>query len=477
MQRELYSLGIFFLGLYLVAALFQSILFFQIDYHLFHLPSFAAWYLVLVTTFLAASLFLLSYYHHKAYRFALITGSIHLFAAFLQFCVTYFGLLLPIGELHNYYSTVSVLAIVAGLIYAFGILFSGAGKIIWLRTAGIVMLLAGGLSLYPFFLILENTVGQSGATLLQFSQWSSLASSLLPIPFILLFYKERKAVNTSAEASNPNKSTELLYAAGFIALALCLTFGSFIGNQAYGKLTISPATIALAKPFEAKAFANSKGDSLVYRLLKPLEIAPRQQYPLVVCLHGGAGWGTDNFRNIEGSLFARELSRPENRRKYPAFLFVPQCPSGSSWGGVPNTVFIDSLVFEAITALTNEFPIDDNRVYVVGHSLGGYGAWYFAATRPEMFAAAIPVAGEGDPNAAARMLTVPIWAFHGAKDKNVPVTGSRNVIEAIRKAGGEPRYTEVPDAGHGWEIVTEEPGVLEWLFDQKREKREDKPDR
>lgn len=188
-----------------------------------------------------------------------------------------------------------------------------------------------------------------------------------------------------------------------------------------------------------------------------------------MCLHGGAGWGTDNYRQFEGSLFARLLSKAANREKYPAFLFVPQCPPGSSWGGLADLPAIDSLVFEAIRALEGEFAIDKNRIYVVGHSLGGYGTWNFIGKNPGRFAAAIPAAGEGDPALAANMRDVAIWAFHGANDRNVPVSGSRNVIEAIRKAGGNPRYTESPNGGHSWEIVTETPGVLDWLFAQKRD--------
>jgi predicted peptidase len=242
-----------------------------------------------------------------------------------------------------------------------------------------------------------------------------------------------------------------------------------IGTQTYWKSHISPQTKALAEPFEARSYEDGEGNSLLYRLLKPLDYDPAKKYPMVVCLHGGAGWGTDNYRQFEGSLFARMLSKAENRKKYPAFLFVPQCPPGFSWGGLPRHPPIDSLVLETITALEHEFAIDENRLYVAGHSLGGYGAWYFIGNHPDKFAAAVPVAGEGDPALAENMLDVAVWAFHGANDRNVPVSGSREVIQAIRKIGGDPHYTESPDGGHGWEIVDEAPGLLDWLFAQQRD--------
>jgi predicted peptidase len=248
-----------------------------------------------------------------------------------------------------------------------------------------------------------------------------------------------------------------------------MVFSIRIETQSYWSRHVSADTRALAQPFEKRSYINSRGDTLLYRLLIPLDYKPGKQYPMVVCLHGGAGWGRDNYRNIGGSLFARMLSNPENREKYPAFVFVPQCPEGYSWGGYLDLPTVDTLVFETIRALKKEFAIDEQRLYVAGHSLGGYGAWYFIGTRPKEFAAAIPVAGVGDAAIAENMRNVAIWAFHGANDIHVPVSGSREVIEAMRKAGGTPRYTESADGGHSWKILVDTPGVLDWLFAQKRQ--------
>jgi len=86
-----------------------------------------------------------------------------------------------------------------------------------------------------------------------------------------------------------------------------------------------------------------------------------------------------------------------------------------------------------------------------------------------LFAAAIPVAGGGNPARAPKALDVAVWAFHGKNDKNVPVEGSRNMIRALERAGGHPKYTEFPDKGHNiWYDVSTTPGLLDWLFAQKR---------
>lgn len=255
---------------------------------------------------------------------------------------------------------------------------------------------------------------------------------------------------------------------GVLALGATLFFGFRLSLQGYEATHVSASVQVLAKQFEARTYVNPRGEKLNFRLLRPLNYDPAQRYPLVVCLHGGAGYGTDNMRQIEG--IDRMLASDSIRKKYPAFLFVPQIQFGTSWGGVRGLIAQDSLVFEALAALEKEFSIDPKRRYVMGHSLGGFGTWYFIGTRPELFAAAMPFSGKGDPALAKNMTSVAVWAFHGALDRNVPVSGCRDVIEAMKKAGGSPRYSEFPKAGHGiWDEVEGTPGVMDWLFAQKRD--------
>jgi predicted peptidase len=199
--------------------------------------------------------------------------------------------------------------------------------------------------------------------------------------------------------------------------------------------------------------------------MKPLNDDPSRKYPLVVCLHHGGARGRDNVRQVENSD-APFLAHYLHREKYPAFLFVPQCPQESTW----QSPAVELLVMETIEALEQAFPIDAKRRYVMGTSLGGYGTWHLIGTHPDAFAAAIPRCGAGNSALAPNMVQVPVWAFHGVKDEDVPVRGSREMIEAIRKAGGQPRYTEFADAGHDIHRPFEEtPGVLDWLFAQHRE--------
>ena len=234
-----------------------------------------------------------------------------------------------------------------------------------------------------------------------------------------------------------------------------------------------------AKLFEARTHINNRNDTLPYRLLKPNNYDPSKSYPIIICLSGIGGRGNDNIKQIAGCWPAQILSTEENRNNYPAFVFVPQCPNDSHWGksvskGVekhPSNLDVESLVFETIFELEKEFKIDTTRRYVTGQSMGGFGTWHYILSKPQMFAAAIPVCGGGDPQLAQNVIDMPVWAFHGQKDEVVPVKFSRDMIEAIKMAGGNPRYNEFPDAGHvSWPLAFDTPGLFEWLFAQKNDK-------
>ena len=107
-----------------------------------------------------------------------------------------------------------------------------------------------------------------------------------------------------------------------------------------------------------------------------------------------------------------------------------------------------ALVLDLIEALCNEHRIDKDRIYLTGVSMGGYGTWDLVSRRPELFAAAIPFSGGGDPAQAEKLAKLPIWAFHGDADPLVRIERPRDMIAAIKKAGGEPKYTEYKGGGH-----------------------------
>jgi predicted peptidase len=281
---------------------------------------------------------------------------------------------------------------------------------------------------------------------------------------MLQFSAESKLLDDDGTSAGvPKKTEDLLTYFSLMLVGGTLVFGFMISKDTFWSLHWDKHNLAkaqeLANKSDRETFTGSNGDTISYLLMKPLDYDPNQKYPLVVCLpYGGYQ-----------APAAQLLSSDVNRKKYPAFLFIPYSQPGSSWGGVPGRTAKDQLVYEALGSL-KEPGIDPNRVYVSGVSLGGYGSWQFISVHPEMFAAAVPVCGAGDPKLAAKVADIPVWAFHGAKDRNVPVSGSRDMIAAIKDAGGDPRYTEFPDEAHNiWHQVTLTPGLLDWLFAQHKE--------
>jgi len=114
--------------------------------------------------------------------------------------------------------------------------------------------------------------------------------------------------------------------------------------------------------------------------------------------------------------------------------------------------------------------VDKDHIYVTGLSMGGFGTWALAAAYPDRFAAIVPICGGGSPASAAKLKDLPIWVFHGAKDRAVPPSRSEAMIKALKKAGSKKvKYTLYPDADHdSWTEAYNDPKLWEWLLEQKR---------
>jgi len=221
--------------------------------------------------------------------------------------------------------------------------------------------------------------------------------------------------------------------------------------------------------------------SLPYRLLKPegYDKDGKDRYPLVVFLHGTVGRGTDNTKQLRSGV--EEFAKEAVRKKHPCFLAVPQCPPDKMWvnlglfDGRRNLPLAKSptepaaMVLDLIDALCKEYRVDTDRIYLTGISMGGYGTWDLISRRPELFAAAIPVCGGGDTAQAEKLVRLPIWIFHGEKDPLVPLERPRDMIAAIKKAGGKPEFTEHKGVGHdAWTATYQNDKVFDWLFEQKK---------
>lgn len=199
---------------------------------------------------------------------------------------------------------------------------------------------------------------------------------------------------------------------------------------------LSPWNSRAAEEYEARTFKSADGAALGYRLLAPRGYDAKKKYPLVLFLHGAGERGTDNAAQLKHG--APLFLKPEAREKFPCFVVAPQCPPEQTWSAVPGwtgpnafeetpTAPTQSLL-GLLEAVLQEFAIDEERLYVTGLSMGGYGAWDLLARQPQRWAAAAPVCGGGDVARIAPAKGVAVWAFHGVNDTSVPVIRSRGIF-------------------------------------------------
>jgi predicted peptidase len=223
-----------------------------------------------------------------------------------------------------------------------------------------------------------------------------------------------------------------------------------------------------------------------YRLLVPSNSNSGSESPLVLFFHGSGERGDDNKKQLLNGV--ERFATADSQSRFPCFVLAPQCPTDLDnqpimWTGerermrslkLASEVAIPlQTALELLSTIKEKYPIDLDRIYVTGISMGGFATWEALLRHPEMFAAAIPVCGGGDPNHAVRIKDIPVWAFHGANDQTVPVECSRLMVKAIEKAGGHPRYTEYPGVGHNsWDRAYAEPELVSWLFSQSRQRPE-----
>ena len=265
------------------------------------------------------------------------------------------------------------------------------------------------------------------------------------------------------------------------AIVVCAAIAADGQSGAAEMFPLPPRATAVvtnaAAVMEAKVFNGAKGGALRYRMLSPATVEAGRRYPLVLFLHGAGERGYDNAMQLLWGVWP--LVTYMRQKGIEGYVIAPQCPAGKQWVDTPWSQLTHkmpekpsepmSLVIELLDNAIKELPIDAGRVRVTGISMGGYGTWDIVQRRPEVFAAAMPVCGGGDPSLAWKIRSVPIWTFHGDKDNAVPVVRSRQMVSALWQCDGNVRYREYPGEGHGcWIPTYNDNQVLDWFFSQSK---------
>lgn len=244
-------------------------------------------------------------------------------------------------------------------------------------------------------------------------------------------------------------------------------------------------------------FLASNGLKMPYRLFHPYDTSIKKK-PLIVFLHGRGDRGTDNDAKIyhEAGIITNtnSLLTEEMQAKYPCYILVPQCSDktiNEEWakwiGNTPETPFeglgkdgsysmnrlpsaSGEAALELIDKVIKNNTIDTNRIYIIGLSMGGFGTWEFVARKPNLFAAAIPMAGYSDASQIEKIQHIPFWIFHGSADKWNPVEGSRTMYKLLKEKNADVSYTEYKNTHHGdaFQKAFNEETLIPWLFSKSK---------
>ncbi|MGC9328950.1 MAG: prolyl oligopeptidase family serine peptidase [Candidatus Hinthialibacter sp.] len=181
--------------------------------------------------------------------------------------------------------------------------------------------------------------------------------------------------------------------------------------------------------------------------------------PLIMFLHGASQRGESmaSLKDYVTRHFLAPLRQVENMQDPPFMIVAPQCPENQYWD--PERLYG---VLQHVLSYTE---IDEKRLYLTGFSMGGFGAWNFAAAHPKLFAAIAPVSGGGNSASVKNLVNVPVWAFHGKKDQVVSCSRCTTMVKSLERIGGNVKMTLFPNKGH---LVSRDaygnPEVWEWLF-------------
>ena len=196
---------------------------------------------------------------------------------------------------------------------------------------------------------------------------------------------------------------------------------------------------------------------LRYLIRRPEGFDEGAQYPAIFFLHGAGSRG-EEMGNLIANPFFQDIQK---HRDFPFVIIAPLCTE-NTW--------ID--LWERLMALVKQSAalpyIDENRLYLMGASMGGYGSWQMGMSLPEYFAAMVPICGGGLFWNAARLVNIPVWAFHGAKDTVIPLEESQKMVDAVNAAGGNARLTVYPNNDHNaWSDTYSNPEVFAWLLSHR----------
>ena len=235
-------------------------------------------------------------------------------------------------------------------------------------------------------------------------------------------------------------------------------------------LLVCSAAVATAQEETAKrgfidrVYQDDQGEHK-YVVFVPDDYTPEKKWPIIMFLHGAGERGTDGRSQSTIGLGPMVKARAKT---FPFIVVFPQCENekGRYLHGWLAGSADGRRSLKILEAVEKEFSVDPRHRVLTGWSMGAYGTWSIASATPDLWSAVVPLAGGGDVTKVASLKSVPVWAFHGDNDTAIRPIESRKLIDALKEAGGNARYTELPKVDHDlWEIVYDSDELFRWMRD------------
>jgi len=249
-------------------------------------------------------------------------------------------------------------------------------------------------------------------------------------------------------------------------LVLMTVFAMLATKPVMAQRLATQPQVAQRRPqtgFLLRTFKDEAGDHK-YTVFVPHNYTPAKKWPVILFLHGAGERGNDGVLPTTVGIGPIVHQREAN---FPFVVVFPQCEDmhGRLLKGWSADTDDGARGLKILEQVEKDYSIDSKREILTGWSMGGYGAWEWAATAPERWLSVVPMSGGGDRAWGEKLKNVPIWAWHGAKDRSVRVERSRDMIAAIQAAGGNPRYSEVADADHDvWMQAYDDDSLYAWML-------------
>jgi poly(3-hydroxybutyrate) depolymerase len=232
------------------------------------------------------------------------------------------------------------------------------------------------------------------------------------------------------------------------------------------------------------------GKEMEYALFVPSQYDKEKKSPLVVALHGLGG-------NPQQMIRSKGLV--DQAEKYGYIVVAPMGYNSGGWygalgpgkgfggkggkgGDAPDNLgeLSEKDVMNVLDLVRKAYNVDEKRIYLIGHSMGGAGTYHLGAKFSEIWAGLAPIAAAtGSPKNVDKLKNIPVFVVHGDKDTAVPVASARKCVDKLKEQKVVYEYLEIAGGGHGDVIGTGMPKIFEFFENQARKvdkKEDDKKD-